>query len=104
VPAARLPRDAAASSASFGAEAAGLEDFHFHDLPHHFVSSYIMRGGSLPSLKQILGHADRKMTLRYAHLALNTSAPGSPRLAAWADAGGSACRRIQRKDQRKSRV
>jgi hypothetical protein len=28
-----------------------------------------MRGGSLPSLQQILGHADLKMTLRYAHLA-----------------------------------
>jgi integrase len=49
-------------------EAAGLEDFHFHDLRHHFASWYIMRGGSLPSLQQILGHADLKMTLRYAHL------------------------------------
>jgi hypothetical protein len=28
-----------------------------------------MRGGSLPALQQILGHADIKMTLRYAHLA-----------------------------------
>ena len=45
-------------------EAAGLEDFHFHDLRHHFASWYIMRGGSLPSLQQILGHADLKMTLR----------------------------------------
>jgi integrase len=42
---------------------------HFHDLRHHFASWYIMRGGSLPSLQQILGHADLKMTLRYAHLA-----------------------------------
>lgn len=50
-------------------EAARLEDFHFHDLRHHFASWYIMRGGSLPSLQQILGHADLKMTLRYAHLA-----------------------------------
>lgn len=45
-------------------EAAGLEDFHFHDLRHHFASWYIMRGGSAPSLQQILGHADLKMTLR----------------------------------------
>ena len=28
-----------------------------------------MRGGSLQALKEILGHADLKMTLRYAHLA-----------------------------------
>jgi integrase len=45
-------------------DAAGLEDFHFHDLRHHFASWYIMRGGSAPSLQQILGHADLKMTLR----------------------------------------
>jgi integrase len=48
---------------------AQLDDFHFHDLRHHFASWYIMRGGSLPALQQILGHADIKMTLRYAHLA-----------------------------------
>ena len=28
----------------------------------------MVRGGSLPALKAILGHADIKMTLRYAHL------------------------------------
>ncbi len=48
---------------------AQIDDFHFHDLRHHFASWYIMRGGSLPALQQILGHADIKMTLRYAHLA-----------------------------------
>jgi integrase len=50
-------------------EAAKLDDLRFHDLRHHFASWYIMRGGSLPALQQILGHADIKMTLRYAHLA-----------------------------------
>jgi len=28
-----------------------------------------MRGGNLQALKEVLGHADLKMTLRYAHLA-----------------------------------
>jgi hypothetical protein len=28
-----------------------------------------MRGGTLPALQKILGHADLKMTLRYSHLA-----------------------------------
>ena len=36
---------------------------------HHFASWFAMRGGSLQALKEILGHQDIKMTLRYAHLA-----------------------------------
>jgi integrase len=48
---------------------AKLDDLHFHDLRHHFASWFVMRGGSLSALKEILGHADLKMTLRYAHLA-----------------------------------
>ena len=47
---------------------AKLDDFHFHDTRHHFASWYMMRGGSLKALQEILGHADIKMTLRYAHL------------------------------------
>jgi integrase len=46
-----------------------LEDFTFHDLRHHFASWFIMREGSLPALREILGHTDIRMTLRYAHLA-----------------------------------
>jgi integrase len=47
---------------------AGITDFRPHDLRHTFASHYIMRGGSLKALKEILGHADIKMTMRYAHL------------------------------------
>jgi integrase len=47
---------------------AELEDFHFHDLRHTFASRYVMRGGSLPALQQILGHATLAMTMRYSHL------------------------------------
>jgi integrase len=48
---------------------AKLDDLRFHDLRHHFASWFVMRGGSLQALKEILGHADLKITLRYAHLA-----------------------------------
>jgi len=48
---------------------AKLDGLHFHDLRHSFASWFVMRGGSLQALQQILGHADIKMTLRYAHLA-----------------------------------
>jgi integrase len=49
--------------------AARLDDFRFHDLRHTFASNFVMRGGSLQSLKEILGHGSMAMTLRYAHLA-----------------------------------
>ena len=48
---------------------ARLDDFHFHDCRHHFASWFVMRGGSLQALKEILGHATLAMTMRYAHLA-----------------------------------
>ena len=48
--------------------AAGLDDFHFHDCRHHFASWFVMRGGQLQALREILGHRDIKLTLRYAHL------------------------------------
>jgi len=49
--------------------AAQVDDFHLHDCRHHFASWFVMRRGSLQALKEILGHADLEMTLRYAHLA-----------------------------------
>jgi integrase len=49
-------------------EKAGIEDFRFHDLRHTFASHYVMSGGDLLSLKEILGHSDLKMVERYSHL------------------------------------
>lgn len=40
-----------------------------HVLRHTFASHFMMNGGNILTLQRILGHADIKMTMRYAHLA-----------------------------------
>ena len=48
---------------------ANLAVFHFHDLRRTCESHLIMSGVDLATVKELLGHKDIKMTLRYAHLA-----------------------------------
>ena len=48
-----------------------LEDFHFHDLRHTFASNLVMGGIDIMTVKELMGHKDLTMTLRYSHLAPN---------------------------------
>ena len=49
-------------------ERAEIRDFRFHDLRHTFASWYMMNGGDLYELAKLMGHANIKMTERYAKL------------------------------------
>ncbi|MDB2403344.1 site-specific integrase [Litoricolaceae bacterium] len=48
---------------------AHLADCRLHDLRHSYASFLISGGRSLFEVQRLLGHADAKTTLRYAHLA-----------------------------------
>ena len=52
-------------------EKAEVRVIRFHDLRHTFGSHLAMRGVSLFKIRELMGHSDIKVTMRYMHLAPN---------------------------------
>ena len=53
---------------SMALRAARIKDFRFHDLRHTFATNFLRRTKDINALREILGHGDLKMTMRYAHI------------------------------------
>jgi integrase len=51
-----------------GCRHAGIREIGWHTLRHTFASHLVMRGVTLKAVQELLGHADIKTTMRYAHL------------------------------------
>ncbi|MGB2691374.1 MAG: site-specific integrase, partial [Thermodesulfobacteriota bacterium] len=63
------PKNPSALKRAFGTacKKAGIQGLRFHDLRHTAATRMIENTGNIVAVSKILGHADIKTTMRYAH-------------------------------------
>jgi len=61
---------------------ASISGLRFHDLRHSFGSALAMAGVDLVTIKELMGHTNIEMTMRYAHLSPQHKARAVERLSA----------------------
>ncbi|MEJ2008859.1 MAG: site-specific integrase [Acidobacteriota bacterium] len=64
------PHDSKAVSMAFrrACKKAGVENLRLHDLRHDFASNLLQSGVDIYTVRELLGHKDLRMTVRYCHL------------------------------------
>lgn len=80
------------------ARKAGIGDFHFHDLRHHFATTAIANGAELYTVQRVLGHTNPATTTKYAHVGdramrealVSVPSPDAPRMPLRVIQGGAA--------------
>jgi integrase len=70
----RWKKDSAKGLMEAACKAGEIEALTFHELRHSAASRWARQGLSLAEIAQQLGHADVRMTQRYAHLCQQTLA------------------------------